>query len=81
MAEDYDQEQAIKDYTRLMEAGSQASNEEALQALIEQAYAHNMYFDYDREKGSYVLRYGNDPDLSFGRPDWHYHPDPRVIDD
>ena len=54
----YDQEQAIKDYTRLMEAGPLAENEKELRALIEQAYAHDMYFDYDRDKRSYVLRYG-----------------------
>jgi hypothetical protein len=54
----YDQEQAIKDYTRLMEAGPLAENEEELQALIWQAYAHNRYFDYDRDKGCYVLRHG-----------------------
>src|SRR6266700_5016 len=54
----YDQEQAIQDYTRLMEAGPLAENEEELRMLIEQAYAHDMYFDYDRDKRSYVLRYG-----------------------
>lgn len=54
----YDQEQAIQDYTRLMEAGPLAENEEELRMLIEQAYAHGNYFDYDRDKRSYVLRYG-----------------------
>jgi len=54
----YDQEQATRNYTRLMEAGPLAENEEELHVLIEQAYAHNMYFDYDRDKRSYVLRYG-----------------------
>jgi len=54
----YDQEQAIRDYTCLMEAGPLAENEEELRTLIERAYAHNMYFDYDRDKRSYVLRYG-----------------------
>ncbi|SRR6266436_6549046 len=34
----YDQEQAIRDYARLMEAGPLAENEEGLHALIEQAY-------------------------------------------
>jgi len=55
---DWDQEQAIRDYARLMEAGPLAENEEELQALIEQAYAHGLYFDYDREKGACVLRQG-----------------------
>jgi hypothetical protein len=54
----YNQEQAIRDYTCLIEAGPLTENEEELRALIEQAYAHNMYFDYDRDKHSYVLRHG-----------------------
>jgi hypothetical protein len=54
----YDQEQAIRNYACLMEAGPLAENEEELRTLIERAYAHNMYFDYDRDKRSYVLRYG-----------------------
>lgn len=41
-----------------MEAGPQASNEEEFHALIEQAYTHRLYFDYDRDKRSYVLRCG-----------------------
>ncbi len=52
----FNQEQAIADYTRLMEAGPLAENEAELQALIEQAHVQGMYFDYDREKRSYVLR-------------------------
>lgn len=56
--ESFNQEQAIQDYTRLMEAGPLTENEEELHALIEQAYAHGMYFDYDRDKRSYVLRHG-----------------------
>lgn len=57
MAE-FDQEQAIKDYTRLMEAGPLAENEEELHSLIEQGYAHGLYFDYDRDRQTYVLRHG-----------------------
>ncbi len=55
MAESFDQEQAIADYTRLMEAGPVAENEKELQALIERANAQGMYFDYDRESRAYVL--------------------------
>jgi hypothetical protein len=51
----FDQAQAIARYTELMEAGPLAENEEELQALIELAYAQGMYFDYDREKQSYIL--------------------------
>jgi hypothetical protein len=54
MAE-FNQEQAIKDYTRLMEAGPLAENEEVLSRLVEQAYAYGLYFEYDRDKRSYVL--------------------------
>jgi hypothetical protein len=53
--ESFNQEQAIQNYTRLMEAGPLAENEEELRALIEQAYAHGLYFDYDREAQQYCL--------------------------
>lgn len=54
----FNQEQAIRDYTRLIEAGPLAENAEELRALLEQAYAQGLYFDYDRGKRSYVLRHG-----------------------
>lgn len=46
---------AIAEYTRLMEAGPLAENEEALHLLLEQAYARGFYFDYDREAQCYRL--------------------------
>ena len=54
-AEPFDHEQAIQAYTALMEAGPCGENEQALRTLIEQAYAHGLYFDYDREAEMYCL--------------------------
>jgi hypothetical protein len=51
----FDEQQAILEYTRLMEAGPVASNEERLQVLIEQAYAHGKYFDFDYQANAYRL--------------------------
>ncbi len=53
--EPFDHEQAIAAYAALMEAGPLAENEQALRTLIEQAYAHGLYFDYDRDARQYRL--------------------------
>jgi hypothetical protein len=49
------EQQAIADYTRLMEAGPIIQNEERLRALIEWAHAHGKYFDHDRQTNAYRL--------------------------
>ena len=49
---------SVKKRTELSRTTPLAENEEELHTLIEQAYAYGMYFDYDRDKRSYVLRHG-----------------------
>jgi hypothetical protein len=51
----FDHEQAIQEYTALMEAGPLAENEPALRMLVEQAHAQGLYFEYDRDAQKYRL--------------------------
>lgn len=53
--ESFDQEKALADYKRLMDAGPVAENDQELQALVQRAYAEGLYFDYDKGKQAYVL--------------------------
>lgn len=52
---EWDEQLAIQEYARLMEAGPLPENEEALQTLLEQAYARGLYFEYNRDTQSYYL--------------------------
>jgi hypothetical protein len=52
----FNRAQAISDYTRLMKTGPKAENEEELRALVEKAYSHGLYFDYDQGKQAYILQ-------------------------
>jgi len=51
----FDQEQALREYTILMEAGPLAENEQALRLLVNRASRAGLYFDYDRGVGKYCL--------------------------
>jgi hypothetical protein len=37
--------------------------------------------EFERAKQAEGSELHHQEDTSFGRPDWHYHPDPRVADD
>ena len=51
----FDQQQALRDYKRLIEAGPLEQNDEELRVLVERAYKRGLYFDYDKGKQAYTL--------------------------